>query len=219
VLLGLIDLLLVGVAAGVVGFVAGAVTMAVARRGGGGIAPPALPARQDDVLRASLKDVRRGGLLHIKAGGEGFEDVDLEVERFDRYEAGRDEWGLAEGTFQNHPYGLEWQEVRGDLRAWAHKRLRALTAEQVGLGAQALAALAVGKAHTHAGVTYTVELAGKALRHEGGTGFGKEHDAWRLTSADGKRVLRLERWDDKPAAASLGEAIDPADVEIYKVRA
>ncbi len=217
--LALIELLITAVVAGVVGFVAGAATMAVARRGSAGVVPPALPTKENDVLRASLEDVRAGGLLHVRNMGDDFEDVDFEVERFDRYAAGRDEWHLVEGTYKNRPIGLEWQRVRGALRAWEHKRLRALTPEQVGLGGPALGALAVGATHAHEGATYTVEVAGKALRHDGGTGFGKEHQAWRLVSQDGKKVLHVERWGDKPPVAWQGDAIDPGMVEIYKVKA
>lgn len=219
VVLAFIELAITAVVAGVVGFVAGAATMAVARRGAGGVAAPALPLKEHDVLRASLRDVRKGGLLHVRNMGDDFEDVDFEVERYDRHAAGRDEWHLIEGTYKNRPVAIEWQTVRGALRAWEHKRLRALTPEQVGLGGDALAALAPGKAHTHEGVAYQVEVAGKALSHEGGAGFGKEHEAWRLVSQDGKRVLHVERWGGKPATAWLGEAIDPAMVEIYRVKA
>jgi hypothetical protein len=206
------------VVAGVVGFVAGAAAMAMGRRGAA-IVPKALPVKENDVLRASLEDVRAGGLLHVRNMGDTFEDVDLEVERFDRYAAGRDEWHLLEGTYKNRPVALEWQKTRGALRAWEHKRLRALTPDQVGLGGPALEALAVGATHAHEGASYQVEVAGKALRHDGGTGFGKEHLAWRLVTADGKKVLHVERWGDKPPVAWAGEAIDPGMVEIYKVRA
>lgn len=216
----LIELIITAVVAGVVGFVAGAATMAAARRGAAGAsAPPALPTKESDVLRASLEDVRQGGLLHVRSMGDDFEDVDLEVERYDRYTAGREEWHLVEGTYKNRPVALEWQKVRGVLRAWEHKHLRALTPSQVGLGDAALAALSVGGAHVHDGTTYTVEVAGKALRHDGGTGFGKEHQAWRLVSQDGKKVLHVERWGEKPAVAWVGEAIDPGLVEIYRVKA
>lgn len=215
----LIEILITAVVAGIVGFVAGAATVAAARRGGAGVVPPALPTKENDVLRASLEDVRKGGLLHVRNMGDDFEDVDFEVERFDRYVAGRDEWHLVEGTYKNRPIALEWQKVRGALRAWEQKRLRALTAEQAGLGGDALAALAPGTTHTHEGATYTVEVAGKALRHDGGTGFGKEHEAWRLVTQDGKKVLHVERWSGKPAVAWTGDAIDPAMVEIYKVKA
>lgn len=208
----LLLLLAVGGVLALVGVVA--VVAVVARR-----APKALPMKEHDVLRASLEDVRKGGLLHVRNMGDDFEDVDFEVERMDRYAAGREEWSFIEGTYKNRPVGLEWQRVRGSLRAWEHKRLRALTAEQVGLGGDALEGLAVGKTHEHEGVTYTVDLAGKALRHENGTGFGKEHLAWRLITQDGKKVLHVERWGDKPPVASLGDAIDPAMVEIYKVKA
>lgn len=216
--LAFIEILITAVLAGVVGFVAGAATVAVARRGAAGVVPAALPMKEHDVLRASLEDVRAGGLLHARNMGDDFEDVDFEVERFDRYTAGREEWHLLEGTYKNRAIGLEWQKVRGALRAWEHKHLRGLTPEQVGLAGPALGALAVGATHTHAGATYTVDVVGKALRHDGGTGFGKEHEAWRLLTPDGKRVLHLERWGDRPAVAWVGETIDPAMVEIYKVR-
>lgn len=210
--------MITAVVAGVVGFVAGAAAMVMGRRGAA-IVPKALPVKENDVLRASLEDVRAGGLLHVRNMGDAFEDVDIEVERFDRYAAGRDEWHLLEGTYKNRPVALEWQKTRGVLRAWEHKRLRALTPEQVGLGGPALEALAVGATHTHDDASYQVEVAGKALRHDGGTGFGKEHLAWRLVTADGKKVLHVERWGDKPPVAWTGEAIDPSMVEIYKVKA
>ena len=217
-ILAFIELLITAVVAGVAGFIAGAATVAMGRKGAAS-ASRSLTASSPDILGAKLEDVRAGGLLHVRNMGDDFEDVDFEVERFDRYVAGREEWHLLEGTYKGRPVGLEWQRTRGALRAWEHKRLRALTVEQVGLGAQALDALVAGKAHTHEGVTYQVEVAGKALRHEGGTGFGKEHLAWRLVTADGKKVVHVERWTDKPLAAWAGEAIDPMLVEIYKVKA
>jgi hypothetical protein len=224
-MLALIDIIVTAVVAGVLGFLAGAFTVATAKRGARSLAAdPALPgAGKVDILAATIKDVRKGGLVHVSNMGDAGEDVDLEVERYDRHVAGRDEWHLLDGTYATRHVGLEWQEVRGVLRLWEHKRLRALTPEQVGLepdrGGAALGALAVGKEHAHDGVTYVVETAGKALRHENGSGFGKEYEAWRLVSKDGKRVLHVERWGDKPASAWIGEAADPSVCTIYRVKA
>jgi hypothetical protein len=211
-------ILLVAVVAGLAGFAAGAGTMLVVRRGAVTQAlRPALPTRENDVLRASLRDVRKGGLVKLPGFGDDFDDVDLEVERYEKTVLGREEWHVLEGTYRNRPVGVGWQDERGTPRTYALKRMRVQLAE-VGLTQAALDALASTRTHTHGGVAYDVEEQGKALRHENGTGFGKEHKAWFLASKDKSKVLRIERWGDEPAQVTLGEAMDPTTVEIYKVK-
>lgn len=223
-MLALIEIVITAVVAGVVGFIAGAFTVATSRRGARSLAADDGRSRAlstssgGDLLSATIKDVRKGGLVQVSNMGDAGEDVDLEVERYDRHVAGRDEWHLLDGTYKKRHVALEWQDVRGVLRLFEHKHLRALTPEQVGLGGPALAALAPGGEHVHDGVTYVVESAGKAHRHENGTGFGKEYEAWRLVSKDQKRVLHVERWAGKPATASIGEAADPQVLQIFRVR-
>jgi hypothetical protein len=214
-MLAVIEIIITGVVAGVAGFIAGAAAVALGNKRA--VAGPA--KAEPKLFNATLEDTSKGGLLHLVNLGDDAETLDVEVERHDRYVAGREEWHQLETTYRNRLIAIEWQKARGVLRAWAHRKLRALSLADVGLTEETLAALKPGQTLAHGGATYTVDVAGKALRHENGTGFGKEHDAWRLVTPDAQRVLHIERWSGKPVTASVGEAIDPAVVEVHRARA
>lgn len=216
--LGFVELVIVGVIAGVIGFAAGAATMAAVRRGGGGgPMAPRLPVRSEDVLRANVRDVRKGGLLHLPGFGDDYEDLDLEVERYTRFSRGRDEWHELAGTYRNRAVGLEWHLERGEPQVFLYKKLRGHTLADVGLSEERLESLGEGS-HEHEGVAYRLTAAEEALSHADGLGFGKGHRTWELRSPDGARLLRIERWGEKPHQVSLGERTDPSTIQIYKVK-
>lgn len=207
-------LLLFVVAALVLGVVGVGVGLAIAasRRGGA----PALPGPRlgGELLAGRLQDVRKGGLIQVGGMGDDFEDLDLEVERADKYSLGREAWHVLETTYRGRPVGVEWSEDRGALAVYAHKRLRRPLSE-LGLDP---ATLGQAREVTVDGHTLALAHEGKAFRHDNVTGFGKEHQAWAYFSADRKHVLRVERWGDQ-TTASLGERIEPSTIRVFRSRA
>lgn len=180
-------------------------------------APGALTARPAPAA-ASVQAVRAGGRLRLVARGDEAEDLDLAVERYDRYTLGRETWHLLEGTYRGRTVAVEWQEARGELRVFLHRHPgQALDA--LGVDPAALERLAPGQPLVAAGATWQCEAAGMALRHQGGSGFGKEHRAWSLGapqggSADARGLLRLARWGDLPAVGSAAERVDLEALEV-----
>jgi hypothetical protein len=205
------------VAAGIGGFVLGFATAERGRKRAV-LNAPTLSALEPARLGGGLKDVGRGGVLQLAGFGDALESVDLVVERHERIVIGRDEWTLLEGSYKGRTVGLEWQQALGQTHACSMKRLRVPLAE-VGLTPEALQALATTRSHAHDGKGYELLAhSDKALRHENGTGFGKEHRRWVLATPDRKHVLRIEKWDDDPARASVGEAYDASNIEVLKTR-
>lgn len=219
----LIIIAVVAAVAAVLGLGVGAMVMLGAKSGQKALTA-ADPPKQigggggPDVLTASVKDLRRGAVVQVSGFGDDFEDVQLEVEGYTRYSRGRDEWHVLQATYKDRPVGLGWDEGQGALRVLAYKHLRGKRLADLGLSPEQLAGLKKGDTVEALGQTWTVEDAEEALSHKDGTGFGKEHQSWELAASDGKQVLRLEQWGDDAPEASLGERIDPAGIEIFRVK-
>lgn len=175
--------------------------------------PGALPAPP------LLRDLRTGGLIGLSGFGDEFEDVQLEIDRYTRITRGRDEWHELAGTYRTRAVGIEWELERGELLVWAFKRLRGERLEDVGLDPAALESWKPGQTAQAAGQEWLVAGLGRALAHENGIGFGKEHLTWELRDPDKQRILRVERWGDEPHAVTRGERIDPATITIYRAKA
>lgn len=205
-------------AAGIGGFVLGFATAERGRKRAV-LNAPTLSALEPARLGGSLKDVGRGGVLQLAGFGDALESVDLVVEKHERVVIGRDEWTLLEGSYKGRTIGLEWQQDKGQTHANSMKKLRAPLAD-VGLTPEALQAATASRSLVLGGKTYELlAQSDKALRHENGTGFGKEHRRWAFATADRKHVLRVEQWDDDPARASVGDAYDASNIEVLKSRA
>ncbi len=217
----MVEALFAALAGLAVGFAAGVV--AGSRRAAP--AAPALPADVPGALTArpapaaaTVQAVRAGGRLRLVARGDDAEDLDLEVERFDRYTLGRETWHLLEGSYRGRTIALEWQETRGELRLFLHRQ-PGQSLDELGVDPAALERLAGGATLAAGGATWQCEAAGKGLRHQGGTGFGKEHLAWSLASpvggaVDRRGLLRLARWGDAPAQGSIAERVDLEALEV-----
>jgi hypothetical protein len=199
-----------GLAVGFAAGVAAGSRRAAPRRSEPAEAPVALSARPAPAA-TTVQAVRAGGRLRLVARGDEAEDLDLAVVRFDRYTLGRDTWHLLEGSYRGRTVALEWSDARGELRLFLHRR-PGQPLDALGVDPAALERLAVGEALAAGGAAWRCEAAGKALRHEGGAGFGKEHRAWTLTSPDG--LLRLARWGDLPAQGSVAERVEADAVEV-----
>lgn len=188
----------------------------------GGADPAALPATLGPGALPSpplIRDLRTGGLVRLSGFGDEFEDVQLEIERYTRVTRGREEWHELAGTYRTRQVGIEWELERNDLLVWAFKRLRGEKLADVGLDPAALESWKPGSTVQAAGEEWVVAGLGRALGHENGIGFGKEHLTWELRCADKTRILRIERWGDEPHAVSRGERIDPGTITIYRAKA
>ncbi len=178
----------------------------------------ARPAPAAAPVAAIVQALRAGGRLRLVARGDDAEDLDLEVERFDRYTLGRETWHLLEGSYRGRTVAVEWQEARGELRVFLHRH-PGQSLDELGVDPAALGRLAAGATLAAGGATWQCDAAGKALRHQGGAGFGKEHLAWSLASpagggVDRRGLLRLARWGDAPAQGSIAERVDLEALEV-----
>ncbi|MEZ6183587.1 MAG: DUF4178 domain-containing protein [Planctomycetota bacterium] len=215
-------LLLIVAAVGTVGVGVGVVVLKAAsgnKQLGAAPAPKQIGAgglADDDVLDATVKDLKRGALIEVTGFGDSFEDVQLEVEAFTRYSRARDEWFELASTYAGRPVALVWDEERGPLRLWAYKARRQGDLADFGLTPDTVEGLAQGQTVDVGGEAYTVDDVGKTLSHKDGTGFGKEHRTWELLSPDKKTQLWIEQWGDEAHQVSKGELIDPDAVTIYR---
>lgn len=226
--MALLEAVIIAGIVGAVTFAAGFVAGLAVGRGRGG--PAALPLDDVRALPATLgpgalpapplvRDLRVGGLVGLSGFGDEFEDVQLEIERYTRCTRGREEWHELSGTYRSRAVGLDWEVERGEMFLYAMKRLRGEKLSDLGIALEALLAAKPGEHLKSGEEDWTVVGAGKTLAHENGIGFGKELATWELKSADKKKLVRIERWDDEPPAVSRGERVDPATVTIFRTRA
>lgn len=171
-----------------------------------------------DVLEATVKDLKKGALIEVTGFGDEFEDVQLEVEAYTRFSRARDEWHELQSSYRGRQVAILWDEEAGALRVWTAKDLRGKGLGDLGLEADAFDALTKGASVEVDGASYALTDVDKAFSHSNGTGFGKEHRSWELLKADGKGLLRVERWGDDAHLVTECEALDPAAITIYRVK-
>jgi hypothetical protein len=175
-----------------------------------------LPA---EALRATLRDVRKGGVICLGGFGDEGDDLLLAVDSYARCARGGDDWHELEGRYRDRLVGVEWREAGASLKVVAY-RLRRVVPEEAGLDPEALfqAERVPGSTVAVRGVSYRLAGSGPALRHPGGHSAGVPLRTWDLVAEEQQGFVRIEREGDGPLSVSLGRSIAADAVEIRRMK-
>lgn len=171
-----------------------------------------------DVLTASFRDVRKGGLVEARGFGGDDQGVNLLIDDYNSIKAGDEVWHELVTEFKGRGAALAWHErAGGETETFAVRRCRSLTVADLGLSEAELEGALEGRVARYEGMEASFSRSGEALFHKGESGFGKSMKYW-LFVAPGKGWLRVERRPDDSLVASYGVALDSAGVTVLKVR-
>jgi hypothetical protein len=177
-------------------------------------------APRAEALRATLRDVRKGGVVCLGGFGDEGDDLHLFIDGYLRCERGREEWHELEGDYRGRRVGLEWREGDGGaLRVVAFGKRR-IAPEEVRLDPAALerAEKTPGTTVDVDGIPYKLERSGEALRHDDGHAMGVPIRTWDLVAPEQHGFVRVEREKDATPRVSIGKAIAADAVEIFRVK-
>jgi hypothetical protein len=170
-----------------------------------------------DVLTASVKDVRKGGVLVArKIGNEA--NVNLTIDAYNRCVFDAETWHELISEHDGKPIAIEWREGGGD----SDSVYAVLPHKSDGLAAAGLAADKIDALGDDAtveidGLDFKLKRKGQALFHRGGDGFGKKLDFWEF-EATGGVFARVERPLGAAASFSLARPVDADGFDIYRLQ-
>lgn len=175
-----------------------------------------------EALRATLRDVRKGGVICLGGFGDDGDDLHLFIDRYAFWERGRDAWHVLEGDYRGRRIGIEWREAEGGggaLKVIAFRKLRvALDELKVDPTVLERAEKTPGATIEIDGMAYRLERSGEGSRHDDGHGASVPIKAWDLVAPEQHGFARIERERDAPPRASIGKAIAADAVEIFRVK-
>jgi hypothetical protein len=179
---------------------------------------PAAP--REAALRASLRDVRKGGAICLGGFGDEGDDLHLFIDGYGRCERGPESWHELEGDYRGRRVGVEWREADDGLKVIAFRRRRVAPDEaKVDFAAVEKAEKTPGTTIEIDGAPYRVEKVGEGLRHVGGHAMGVPVKWWDLAAPEQHAFVRVERERDGPPRVSVGKAVAADAVEIFRVKA
>jgi len=157
-----------------------------------------------------VRDASVGDTISIHGAGADFEDLDFTVDRRNRYESGEETWFELSGVHRGRRLFLEVYEddVVEVSYSWADE---SRTLPEIGLTEDDLVRLdeegRAGNTVEALGETWRYEESGEVGYFREGEGEGEGFYSWSLRSADGQRVLFIEKYEGEPFEAGVATAV------------
>ena len=167
----------------------------------------------------SIFEARVGDQLEIDGVGERYEEVRLSIDRRSRYESGGETWYEMSG---NHRGERVYVEAYEDDEPEVTVQLEAarLSLDDLGLGDEDLARMDDERSSSN-NFSYGEETWRYVSSEE--IGYSKNDRSalegyynWDFESADGRRVLFVEKWEDEPFVAGIAYRVHPDDVRVFR---
>lgn len=181
-------------------------------------APPML--EETNLAALSITDARVGDTVSIAGMGDDFDDLDLTVDRRNRYESGGDTWYELSGLYRGRRIHVEVYE--DDEVEVSITRDEALTLDAVGLTEADLVRMDTARSRSegfeHDGSRWSYLASAETGYFRDDQGEGEGFYGWEFEEADGTRTLYVEKWEGEPFEAGIAEMVNAADVRVFRGR-
>ena len=160
-----------------------------------------------------------GDTIEIEGVGERFEHVNFTIDRRSRYESGGETWYEVSGTQRGERVYVELYDD-DELEVTVQLPAAALSLHDLGLTEEDLARMDDERSPKNT-VAYNGETWSYADSDE--IGYSKDGKSplegyynWDFKSADGLRVLFVEKWEGEPFEAGIAYHVHPEDVRVLE---
>lgn len=174
--------------------------------------PPVDPT--PDITKADVGDM----VILVGGNPETFEDVNLNIDRRDRYEWGQEIWHEISGKYNGRRFFVEVTED-DDVELFVGRGIN-VSLEDIGITEDDLERMDNDRDGSN-----FVEYEGEKFYYDGshavnffkrGKGQGEEFYTWDFRTKDGRKTLGFEAWTDEPPEGGLMEMVDPERVKVYR---
>lgn len=178
---------------------------------------PAAP--QEDLGSLKITDARVKDTLSVNGAAEDFSDVDFNVDRCDRYEAGSKRWVELSGMWRDRRVSLEVHseetvEVLGSFDG------RKITLDELGLSEDDMSQL-----DARQNPADFIDFEGKFWLYRfsremgvfaNGATTGRGFYGWEFHEQGGKRFLSVRKFAGEPFTGSIKVQVEPADITVFR---
>ena len=178
---------------------------------------PAAP--QEDLSNLRITDARVKDTLSVNGAAEDFSDVDFNVDRCDRYEAGSKRWVELSGMWRDRRVSLEVHsedtvQVLGSFDG------RQITLDELGLSEDDMSQL-----DTRQNPADFIDFEGKFWLYRfsremgvftDGATTGNGFYGWEFHEQGGKRFLSVRKFAGEPFKASIRVQVEPTDITVFR---
>lgn len=173
----------------------------------------------DKHAHLDVGDARPGDGLSIPGQGDDFEDLDLRIERRDRFESGGERWYQLTGKYRGRRVYVELVED-DDLEVWLDKNERSLRIDELGIDEEMLAHVDESKDYETGfefdGERFTYSSSEEVGYFENGYGDGEGFYSWTFENRDRNRQVWVEKWIDEPFEAGTARRLRIQDVRLFR---
>jgi hypothetical protein len=180
---------------------------------------PAHDAPQEDLANLKVTNARIGDTLSVTGAADDFSDIDFNVDRCDRCEAGSRRWMELSGMWRDRRIVLE---VHNDdaIQVYGNFDGRKLTLDELGLSEDDLSQL---DARQNPADFFDFEnkfWLYRTSREMGvfsdGATSGRGFYGWEFHEQDGKRYITIRKFAGEPFAASIRVQVEPSDITVFR---
>lgn len=182
---------------------------------------PAQAAPARDLANLKIADTRPGDAVSISGAGDDMTDLDFNVERLTRFQAGAQRWSEITGAYRERRVALR-TAGEDESEVFLDSGLRPLTLEDIGVSETDLAEM---DERQNTADYFEFDKAVWAFR------MSREASTWRTDSAPrgfyywefrergGKRMIAIRKPEGEPFAPALYTQVPAADVTLYPAAA
>jgi hypothetical protein len=174
--------------------------------------PPVDPT--PDITKADVGDT----VILVGGNPEDFSDINLNIDRRDRYEWGQEEWHEISGRHNGKRFYIEICED-DDVELFVGRGIN-VSLDDVGITEADLERMDNekdgGNFVEYDGDKFFYDGSHGVYYYKKGKGEGEEFYTWDFRTKDGRKTLGFEAWIDEPIEAGLMEMVDPDRVQIYR---
>src|SRR6185369_7675589 len=184
--------------------------------------PKPLPAPVkpvEDLANLKVTDARSGDVLSVAGAGDNMSDMDFNVERAARLEAGARTWVELSGAYMNRRVTLR---VGGDeeVEVFLNSGMRRVSVEDLGLSEDDLAQMDERQNPADSfdfdGVTWMYRLSREVRAWRDNQPAPTGFYYWEFLTQDGRRVLGILKAEGEPFTVTLWTWLNAGDVTVYR---
>ena len=180
--------------------------------------PKTKPTPVADLTDVRLPDARIGDTVSIVGLGDDFDDLDFQIDRRHRYEAGDESWYEVSGEYRGTRLFVEF--IQDDhLEITVNRESTPRSLAEVGLDEETLIRMDEERRETNSfewdGQRWHYQESGEVGFFANERGAGEGYYGWDFRGADGRR-LSVEKWEDEPFQVHVANVVREEDVRVFR---
>jgi hypothetical protein len=173
----------------------------------------------EDLANLKITDARVGDTLSITGAAEDFSDIDFNVDRLERYEAGTRNWLELSGTWRDRRIYLEVHR-EDPVQVLGNFDGRTITLDELALSEDDLAQIDERQNQAdffdYDGKFWLYRFSREVLQYSAAYPGGLGFYCWQFQEQGGKRFLIVRKFEGQPFVAFIRTQVNPGDITVFR---